>query len=228
MTKQPDDQAKQQIDRVLGEMERPFDAAAEAPLTPDLHPDRTRRFRSVNFSRMRTRWPADQQADIDFILAQVERELQERFKNAFDLRSRIWLCVRIPQMQGDEVLADIHGNPKWECHPNGTPVEDWSRLGDRQRDDFIHEVSVWMFEWELESVKAWTEAMYGKGGWEGVFASNYLNSPGKTIDDRTQEGTHGSMEERYHAIYLSALSRGGDAIVKSMDRILRTLERTAR
>lgn len=223
-----EEKANRQIARVKGEMDRPFDASAEQPLEPDIPPDRTRRFRSVNFSRMRTRWPADDKADIDFILGQVERELQERFKNAFDVRDRIWLCVRVPLMRDGEVLADAFDRPQWERHENGTPVEDWSQLSDRQRDDFIHEIAVWMYEWELTGVKLWTEAMYGKGKWESVFASGYLNSPGRTIDDRTQEGTNGSMEERYHAIYLSALSRGGDAIVKSMDRIMRVLERTQR
>ena len=222
------DQARQ-VARAAGELDRPADAAQEAPLAPDIPPDRTRRFRTVNFSRMRTRWPQEDGIAIAEIQAQVERELNDRFKQAIDVRNRIWLCVRLPLLRDGEPVLGTYGYPQWESHPNGTPVEDWSQLTDRQRDDFIHEIAIWMYEWELAAVELWSQAMYAKGKWEEQFAIGYLAPPGKlTIDDRTQEGTIVSVEERYHAIYLSTLSRGADAIVRAMKFIATVLERTQR
>jgi hypothetical protein len=224
---QPD--TNRQIARVASELDRPADAAQETPLSPDIPPDRTRKFRTVNFSRMRTRWPKEDGIVIAEIQAQVTRELDDRFKQALDVRNRIWLCVRLPLLRNGEPVLGTYGYPQWECHPNGVPVEDWSQLTDRQRDDFIHEISIWMYEWELAGVELWSQAMYAKGKWEETFAIGYLAPQGRlTIDDRTQEGTYASVEERYHAIYLSTLSRGADAIIRSMKLLVSTLENTRR
>ena len=209
-----------QIVRVLGESDQPANSTDEKPLAPDIHPDRTRQFRSVNLSRMRTEWSSkDDVIIMEEIKLRAEKLLKERFAAAFSLRDRIQLCVR-------SLGPD---NQTWETHEDGTIAEDWTQLRDEQRDDFLYTISVNLFEWEMAAVEMWREAMIAKAQWEQAFARGYLSPEGRyTIDDRTQAGHYDSDQERYHAIFLSSLSRGADAIVRSMTFLANTLERTRR
>jgi hypothetical protein len=218
-----------QITRIHNESERPADAAAEPPLEPDVHPDRTRQFRTTSFSRMRLEWGPEDKIKIEEIHVVAERILKAKFAVAYDLRNRIWLSVRIPLMRDGEVVPGADGYPQWESHPNGSPVEDWGLLGDRERDQYLHEVTTHLFEWEQDAVKLWAEAMYAKVEWEQAFAGGYLAPTGRlTIDDRTQMGHNSSAEQRYFAIFRSALSRHADALIRSMKALEVLLSRTAR
>ena len=111
-------------------------------------------------------------------------------------------------------------------------MEDWSLLGHTQRSDFLDAITMHLWEWEQTAVDAWAEAMYAKVAWEEKFANGYIKLPGNaisgkpTIDDRTQTGHSFSAQERYFAVYCSALSRKADALVRSMTRIQRLLENT--
>lgn len=219
-----------QIARVLSESETPDDRTQELPLHADPPPDRTRQFRHTNFSRMRTEWGADDKVQIEDIHHLARQVLEARFAVAYDVLDRLWLCVRSPRIgPGGELVPGANGRPQWETHPNGSPVEDWSQLTDRQREDFIFEITTHLFEWEQESSILWTEAMYAKVRWEQAFASGYTAPTGRyTIDDRTQMGHMGSANERYFGIFEAALSRRAEALVRSMSRIVHILEKTWR
>jgi hypothetical protein len=215
----PSESDNKAIIRVLGEAERPADAAAEGPLAPDIHPDRTRQFRSVNLSRMRTQWPNADVIIMDEIKLRAAKLIEEKFATAFSLRNRILLCVR-------SLGPD---NQSWEKNEDDTIAEEWALLSDSQRDDFLYSISVNLFEWELTAVELWHEAMVAKAQWEQAFAQGYLSKEGRyTVDDKTQEGHYASVEERYQAIFLSSLSRSADAVVRSMTHLSNVLERTRR
>lgn len=219
----------QQAARVLAAIDSPEDPAAEAPLAPDIPPDRTRQFRSVNFSRMRTKWGEEDRAAMDHIQFEARRIMEASFPVALDLLERLWMCVRIPLTDEDgNVIPGPNGRPRWESHPNGTPVEDWTLLTDRERANFIFEITTHLAEWRQQAVMLWTEAMYAKGDWEQAFAHGYIDAQGTklTIDDRTQRGHLAGVERRYFAIYQSALSRHADALVRSLEKVAEVLQNT--
>lgn len=223
----PEDHGRQ-IDRVIGEAERPADAAKETPeIAEHGHPDRRRGFRTTNFSRMKLEWGPEQRIQVQEIEVIAERLMRQKFAVAYDLRHRVLLCVRMPRMKGGEVLAGADGEPQWESHPNGSPIEDWTLLTDTQREQFLFEITMHMFEWEQAAVGLWSEAMYAKVEWEQAFAQGYLSEAGKlTIQDRTQYGHSASADDRYFAIFRSALSRHADALVKSMGYLAQMLRGT--
>jgi hypothetical protein len=226
---QDQDKGRRQIERVLRDAEQPADATREGPLAPDIPPDRSRQFRHVNLSRMRLAWGPEDAIRVEEIQQLARRQVETRFAVALDVRDRILLCVRIPLTEDGEIVPGANGRPQWETHPNGQPVEDWSRLTDEQREGFLFEIITHLFEWEQDAVNLWAEAMYAKVEWEQAFAGGYLAPTGRlTIDDRSQMGHNSSAEQRYFAVFQSALSRRADAVVGSMKALARVLESTRR
>jgi hypothetical protein len=222
---EPERQARQ-IDRVHAEAGRTLDGAAEAPLAPDIPPDRTRQFRYVNFSRMRLEWTPSDRIKMEEIDRVVWNTIRDRFLGAFDLMDRIWMLVRKPVVEDEKIVTDKTGRPVWRLNEAGFPIEDWTMLRDSDRDGFLWEVSTHLFIWEQDAAKIWGDAMFAKGIWEGEFAKGFTEPAGRlTIDDRTQLGHLAAMEDRYFAIFQSVLSRRADAVIRSMRQIERRLAR---
>jgi hypothetical protein len=154
---------------------------------------------------------------------------------AFAVVERIHRYVRTPvvDMATGAVQSYPDGTPMWETDSTGMPTEDWSQLGDRERESLLFTIATWLFDWELKAVDEWAQAMYAKVQWEEKFARGFIALPGMqvsgrpTIDDRTQWGHQFSAEERYFAVFRAVLSRKADALVRSMNRLSRLLEGTS-
>lgn len=218
-----------QIERVLRETERPMDPGHEDPTVPDPHSDRTRKFRTPNLSRMRTSWGADERILVEEMHAQARKLIDALFGDALDALDRLFLSVRQPEMNDDGfTMKLVNGRPVWKCYANGTPIEDWSNLGDRDRQNFLFEITTHLVDWEQKAASLWGEAMIAKVAFEGQFAEGYVDSHGKTVEDRTQAGTIFSIESRYFGVFRSIVSRKADALVRSMARLEQRLLVTTR
>jgi hypothetical protein len=225
---------KGKIERVLDEAGQPADATAETPLEPDLHPDRTRQFTHTSFSRARMAWLQDDQERLHEVIAITDEIIAGEFRVAFSVLESLRKRVRSPLTDGDGVVQTYDdGSPKWETDEHGVPVENWSRLDPDTRNTALFLLTTYLVEWEMRSADKWAEAMFAKVAWEERFAHGFTALPGvqitgkPTIDDRTQWGHALSVEERYFAVFCSALSRKAEALVKSMIRLQRLLENTA-
>lgn len=227
-----DKDTRDQAARVLAESEAPADGTREGPLEPDLPPDRTRQFRSVNFSRMKRAWTGDDAAALGEIQYAADQAIQTVFGRALRVIARLQEIARVP------VIDITSGEP--EKHPNGAvkyvtdewgdPVEDWSRLDAKTRSDVLFTLATHMYEWESNAVRLWSEAMYAKVLWEQAFSHGFRVLSGEaisgkpTIDDRTQVGHAHSAQDRYFAVFQSSISRQADALVRNLLRIQRLLE----
>jgi hypothetical protein len=224
-----------QVERAIADADRPDDPGEERPLEPDIPPDRTRQFTHTSLSRMRTGWKGDDDARLAEVRATADDIIRAEFSVAFSVMERIYRYVRTPVVDGEtgEVRAYPDGTPMWESDGLGAPVEDWGALGPREREALLLTITTWLFEWELRSVDKWAEAMFAKVQWEEKFARGFIALPGAaisgkpTIDDRTQWGHQFSAEERYFAVFRAVLSRKADALVRSMNRLVRLLEGTS-
>jgi len=223
--------ARQQIERVISDSDIPADITAEKPLEPDIPPDRTRQFAHTSFSRMRTGWRGEDREAILRLNALSDQFVRVRFSGAFSIMDRLNRMVRTQAVDSSgEYVTDPDGSPVWVKDEYGEPEEDWGRLTDRDRRDLLGRLVARLFEWERESVNAWSEAMVSKVQWEEVFSRGFTAMPGAqvsgkpTVDDRTQWGHRTSIEERYFAVFKSALSRRADAIIRSMRSLQYLLE----
>lgn len=230
-------QRKTAQERLDGQLQRAFDESDKLPqgdqeevLAPDIPPDRTRQFQHVNFSRMRTSWLDSDQVKVEEMGRRADQVLNECFPEAWRLIESIFLIVREPEASpfGEGPLRDPLGRIRWKRDDRGAVIEDWSRLGDKERSNILDQLTVYLVEWEQQAAAMWGSAMFAKGIWEETFAFGYTSPRGQlTIDDRTQRGHLVSIEERYFAIFESILSRRADALVRSLTRIYNRLMKDA-
>ena len=223
-----------QIERVRAESDIPADGTEEEPLAADVHPDRTRQFANTSFSRMRTGWSGDDRDKVIELEALAGEIVKERFEVAFALMERTRRMVRTQAYDraSGELLAYPDGTPVWERDELGVPVESWELMSASDRGDLLLAIDGYMFEWEMTASDMWADAMYAKAIWEETFARGFTALPpgvvsGKpTIDDRTQWGHKNAAQERYFALFRSALSRKADSILKAMQTLQQHLENT--
>src|SRR6266704_2212101 len=141
-----------QLDRIRKEADQLPQGTAEQPMAPDIPPDRTRRFRSVNFSRMRTEWGGEDKIKVAEIGRIADQVMAQRFADAYWLLERVHRVVREPLITGSgEPVRDLVGHPRWRRNEMGFYIEDWSRLGDAQRNDLLHELAIHLFEWRQQA-----------------------------------------------------------------------------
>jgi hypothetical protein len=219
------DQQQRQLARIRKEADQLPGGTEEHPAEPDIPPDRTRQFSHVNFSRMRTDWRPPDKIKMSEIGRLADDILATCFPDAYWLIERLYAVVREPVvLTTGEKMQDLAGHTRWKRNDLGFYIEDWSRLGDRERNDFLHELTIHMFEWRQQAAVMWGSAMFAKGIWEQAFAYGYTTAqlPGSgrlTVDDKTQAGHLEGMEDRYFAIFQSVLSRRADALIKSLERL---------
>lgn len=185
-------------------------------------------FQSTVMSRFPTDWTRENAATIARVKDAVDKVMHERFADAYKIMDDLYMEVRelAQDPETGEVLTDEHGRYQWVKTEMGTYYEDWSRLSQRVREDFLLRITTLLFEWEQIAAGLWTESMFGKALWVENFAHKFNESMRGTVDDRTNRANSEAAAERYFAVYTSALSRHADALVKSMERLTLRLKDT--
>lgn len=200
----------------------------ERPPEEQLPEERARVFDFPGFSRMRTEWEGDDRHVLQRIRASVDRRVFDVYADAYLVMEDLYALVREPEVdeRTGAVATDEFGLTRWRRSPNGSYLEDWSRLGMRQRDDFLFRITTSLFEWELRRDDLWGEAMFSKARWIERFAHEFEAPRAGTVEDRTQRANAEAAEDRYFALYLTWLSRKADSVVRSMERLQLRLKDT--
>lgn len=218
-------------------VERAMEDVAERhdePLEPDPHPDRTRTFTSMSFTRMRTRWSRDEREIVEMAQTQAEHELSEEFADVYRILNRIYSQVREVVRDPDTgvPVTDKDGFAIWVRDETGMCREDWGHLTDRDKENYLHQITTRLVLWEQRAADFKGEALFAKGMWEERFALAFATAPAPegarkaTEADRTQHAQASAREERYLAIYMTVRSNKAEALVRSMDRLARNLKDT--
>jgi hypothetical protein len=206
----------------------------DEPMEPDPHPDRTRLFRTPGFARMRTRWNSAEQEIISAAKDQADYEIDTSFADVYRIMNRLYEIVREPlhDRNTGEVVRDDKGFVVWHNDEFGMVAEDWSRLTERDKEGFLHQITTRLLTWEQRAAEMRGEALYAKAIWEERFALSFTDAPAPegtkrpTEADRTQHAQAGAREQRYMAIYMTVRSNKADALVRSMERIAMRLKDT--
>jgi hypothetical protein len=203
----------------------------ETPAEVDLHDDRTREMRTPGFSRMRVDWNGPDATVIAAVIKMADDRVAVKYTDAYQIMNDLYMIVRLPMadQQTGEIITNRHGWPEWERTESGRYVEDYSRLGIKEKDDFLMQITTRLFDWEQMAAENWAEAMFAKAQWEERFSTAFTNpaeGTRRTDEGLTQHARYDSREERYFAIFESLVSRKSDALVKSMERIALRLSQT--
>lgn len=209
------------------------DAFAE-PLEVDPAPDRARGFTHTGFSRMRTRWNTEEQSVISLAHDQVEHELAVAFGDIYRILNRVYDTVRQYMRDphtGAPITSGPHDMPVWEKDATGMEIEDWSRLTEAMKEEFLYQITTRLVLWEQAAAEMKGEALYSKALWEERYAAGFMGTPlieGRrpTVEDRTQEGHASARDFRYMAIYMTVRSNRADALVRSMERLAQRMKDT--
>lgn len=196
----------------------------DKPMEVDLHDDRTKETRTPGFSRMRVDWHGHDAGMLSAIMQAADDRIAVGFTDAYKIMNDIYGVVREQKVSKTTgaLLTDRHGFPVWEVSESGRYVEDYSKLGIKERGEFLFQITTRLFDWEQRAADAWGEAMFAKAQWEERFSAMFLDTSHggrKTDEAMTQRGRQGSRDERYFAIFQSLYSRKADALVRSMERI---------
>ena len=221
------DEAHQSRQAALAVREASEDA--DELLEARVDPEETKETRTPGFSRMRVDWNPHDVPVIESLRAIVEDQTLRHFLGAYQIMNEIYDLVREPVVDEDGVIqTDVHGFVIWKRRPDGGFIEDYSLVGERDREDLLFRITTNLFEWKQNSVDLWGDAMFAKAMWEESMAIGFTEASGKTVDAKTQEGRLNSRDERYHAIFRTLLSRRADAVVSTLELIaLRLSQRLA-
>lgn len=198
---------------VTEDVVREVAAEVDEPVKVELDSERRTGFRRTGFSRMQLDWKPDDAIMMKRIHQAVDRKIEEYFDDLLALWYDILARVRV-----QEESPGPDGLPVWERTITGAYVENWERLGSRERERYIYQITTSIMDWEKRASQAWAEAMFAKAQWEEAFATGFQSvKDGKaTVDARTAEGKVYSADERYFAIYLSYYSRVAEGHVRGM------------
>jgi hypothetical protein len=223
-----DEPSQEKLKAAEAAMER-SSANEDRPMEAEIPDDRTREMRTPGFARMRLDWHDKDATVMMSVLQYADDRVAVNFTDAYKIMNDIYGIVRQHKASRDtgELLYDRHGFPVWETTESGRYIEDYSRLGIKEREQFMFQIIGCMFAWEQAAADAWGQAMFAKAQWEEKFADTFLDtSEGgrKTDEAMTQRARGKSREERYFALFQSLYSRKADALVRSMDRIQQRLK----
>ncbi len=180
----------------------------------------TTSFRTPGFQRMRLDWKSGDREIISQAKNVAEGRLLREFPDAYRLLYSIYDMVRTPVVNADgEIETDHHGIPKWVRNPVGGYVEDFTKIGLKQKEDLLFAITTHLFEWQQLAADAWAEAMFAKAQWEERFSIGFDAPINGTVDDRTAAGRLDAREERYFALYCSMYSKKADALIRSLELI---------
>jgi hypothetical protein len=201
-------------------------ASAEETISEPDHPldesdtqGEPKKWRTPGFQRMRLDWSSDDREVLNRAKSTAEGRLWNEFPEAYRLLYRIYDIVRFAEVDPEtgEVLMDNWGLPRWKKDLVGSYLEDFSKLGIKEKEDILFTLTTHLVEWQQLAANAWGEAMFAKAQWEERFSMGYDAPMSGTIEARTAAGRLDSRDERYFALYVSMYSRKADALIRSLE-----------
>jgi hypothetical protein len=203
-------------------------AEAEDPVNPELPEERARtEFKTPGFSRMQLGMDSDSRAVMAMVHDTVEQTIFTEFYDLYLVLHELYELVRTPVMDGDLPRREPGtGLTVWARNETGAFIEDWGKLGGKERERFLFLINTRIFEWQEKRDRMWADSMYAKTRWEEAFAIGWRDceSGKRTEGDRTSAGRLGSVEERYYAIFVTYLSRRADSLVRNMEQLAQRIK----
>lgn len=206
-------------EEITDEVSEEADLSVGSERADDMSED-MKKFRTPGFSRMRLDWRGPDRDVIQRAKDITQTQILSTFRDAFEIMNEIFEVVREAEVdQSGNPVRDQFGYAVWKRNPNGTYIEDWSKLARKEREHLLYSITTRLFDWEQRKDDLWAEAMFAKGQWEERFSIDYSGPMDGTIEDRTSYARIGAREERYFAILVATLSRKADSIVRVMNNL---------
>lgn len=217
--------ATQRLHGQTGAEEEAKDSASEL----DKQVDQTKAAKDVlktlnltrGFQRMKMDLQGTERDVVNSMMAQMEKVIHEEYAEEFAIMNDLHWEVREPVVDKEtgEVQYDQWGFPEYEKAPDGSYIEDWSRLTQKQIKHFIFRIINSTYAGEQRSADAWGRALLAKTRYEEAFAVAFDNHPNAkaTNEVRHEHAESTAIDYKYYAVLQTWYSRKAEGIVKRLD-----------
>lgn len=186
------------------------------PLDVDLHEDRTQEMTRPNFSRLRTDWEGEDKQNIEVALGTAQGRLMQEYSGLYAIMLDLYDIIREPEADSNgEIRKDIFGNTVHCKGADGRYIEDWRRLSQWDKEQFILRITSGMFAWKSKAEDLRFQAMKSKADYEYEFAEAYTRATLKTDSQRENHARQKANELRQFGIWETYYSRKVDALIDS-------------
>lgn len=209
-------QAADQAGRIVGELAK----EADGPLEVEMAPDRTRELGPLKLSRMRTDYRPGDEAEVMGVINLADGIIHRTFPDAFLLLNDLYSLVRKPVVDEStgEISTDVYGWPEWQRLPSGAYDEDYSRLTNREKEDLLLRITTLLVEWGQQYARLRGTAQLMRVRWEEAMATGFIAPTGRaTVEERTQRGRAFAVEDRYRAVFRSAVQQQAEQLIRSLE-----------
>jgi len=202
-------------------------AEVDQQLNLELPEERERKFQRGAVGRPRMEWLPEQQLYIQEIHRVVDHRLLNTFGDVYRVLNELYHVIRDPVMVDGKVLRDERGLVQYRTDSSGLPIEDWGRLGTKERERFLYLITTRLVFWEQKIAETWLESMYGKVEYEQTYARGFRDLDPKMKDTegiRAAAGKLAAREDQYLAVIQTYYSKKAEALVRSMERLSQRLK----
>jgi hypothetical protein len=201
--------------------------ALDTPLTPETDTERKRELDQLGFTKMKVQWNTEERRHLTRINALVEVRLDELFGDLYRVMHDLLLLVCEQDVDEQGVAQeDAQGHPVWKTTPSGAREEDWAKLTERQRVNFLFRIQTQLYGWQQDAAQLRSEALFAKAVWQERFSVGYNRAVVGTVDDRNNAAQVHAASEKYFALMVGQLSDRADRLVRSMERLADRLQAT--
>lgn len=159
----------------------------------------------------------DDKDDLDYIMANIEEQIRKEYAQAFALEMQLVSRVRSvapPSMGGG-----------WVMNPDGSYVEDWSKVSLQDMEDFINAASAEAFFASQKVINSYAEAVFAKYSYDDEYDEVYAGILTGTISDKTAKTKRKTQKSRWIALYKTLYYKKAKEVVDKLDAHVRRVER---
>lgn len=167
--------------------------------------------------RLSIEWEEEDRDAIDFIKKKIDEGIRREYAQVFAEEEHILQKVRIPNPPGSV--------PGWQRNPDGSYMEDWSRLTVKDMEEFIQAGSSEVFFSAQKSVNNYAEAVFAKFTYDDAYDQAYSSQLSGTIGDKTARAKRRTQKERWLALFKSLYYKRSQEVVSNLESHVRRVER---
>lgn len=152
-------------------------------------------------------------ADMEYILSEIDKQIAWEYAQAFALEGNLLAKVR------------AQANGMWLQNPDGSFVEDWSRIDLKDMEKFIQAASSETFFASQKVINNYAEAVFAKYSYDDAYEDEYVAILHGTINDKTARAKRRTQKERWIALYKTLYYKRAKEVVDRLDAHVRRVER---
>lgn len=164
-------------------------------------------------------WTEDERDDVDYIKAKIDERIKRDYAEAFALEGAMLAKVRTP-------LPAVPGKPQaWAMNPDGSYIEDWSRIDTKDLETFIQAASAEAFFASQKMIDGYADAVFAKFTYDDAYDAAYAEILSGTIGDKTAKAKRKTLRERWVALYRALYYKKSKEVIDRLDAHVRRAER---